>query len=292
VAEKVSDVQVQVNELALSILGWEVQDFRARATSTCYDDGECFHKLAISGVFRFNDDDWTDCFGYREYPPSPVMVLRSPALSDWPAITELHVEKPKQGRSARVSTNERFLNSYQAIDHSDLRIELTGYDAIEASSYGSEIPLDVKAVPIEIVDESTASSVRLELDQIDAFTHQAESRDRTKRLGQIQLSGRVAFGSPEELLADWVSTWRGEIRKTPTVVNKAPFGRPAPNIIFDILDDTGFLLEQIRGDISIDVPVDKNGRTPSRTPRWLIDRSFDPDDYSATLSRVIARIGN
>jgi hypothetical protein len=66
VAEKVSDVQVQVNELALSMLGWEVQDFRARVTSTCYDDGDCFSKLAISGVFRFNDDDWTECFGYRE----------------------------------------------------------------------------------------------------------------------------------------------------------------------------------------------------------------------------------
>lgn len=34
VAEKVSDVQVEINELALSILGWEVQDFRARVTST------------------------------------------------------------------------------------------------------------------------------------------------------------------------------------------------------------------------------------------------------------------
>jgi hypothetical protein len=292
VAEKLSDVQVQVNELALSILGWEVQDFRARVTSTCYDDGDCFHKLAISGVFRFNDDDWTDCFGYREYPPSPVMVLRSPALSKWPAITALHVEKPKRGRSVRVSANEFFLNSYQAIDHSDLLIELTGYDSIEASSYGSEIPLDVKAVPIEVVDESTSLSVRLELDQLDAFTHQAENGNPTNRLGQVRLSGRVAFGSPEELLEDWVSTWRSPIRKAPTVIDKAPFTRPAPNIIFDILDDTGFLLEQIRGDVSIHVPVDENGRTPSRTPRWLIDRSFDPDDYSATPSRVIARIEN
>ena len=190
-------------------------------TSTCYDDGDCFHKLAISGVFRFNDDDWADCFGHREYPPGPVMVLRS------------------------------------------------------------EIPLDVKAVPIEVMDESTTLSVRLELDQLDAFTHQAENGNPTKRLGQVRLSGRVAFGSPEELLKDWVSTWRDPIRKTPTVIDKAPFTRPAPNIIFDILDDTGFLLEQIRGDVSIHVPVDENGRRPSRTPRWLIDRSFDPDDYSA-----------
>jgi hypothetical protein len=63
VAEKVSEVEVEINELALSLLGWEVQDFRARVTTEQYKPGgNSFHKLAISGVFRFNDDDWTDCF--------------------------------------------------------------------------------------------------------------------------------------------------------------------------------------------------------------------------------------
>ncbi|OYN79554.1 hypothetical protein CG716_11660 [Mycolicibacterium sphagni] len=246
--------------------------------------------MAISGVFRFNDDDWTDCFGHREYPPSPVMMLRSPALSAWPAITALHMEKPTRGRTSRVAANEFFLNSYQAIDHSDLRIELTGFDSIQASGYGSEIPLDVQPLPIEILDESTQSSVRLQIEAIDAFTHRAENEDPAKRLGQIRLSGCVEFGTPEDLLADWVSTWQRPIGKTPTVADKAPFARPAPRFSFEILDETDFLLEQIRGDVSIDVPVDKNGRTPSRVPRWLIDLSFDLGDYSASPNRVIARI--
>jgi hypothetical protein len=290
VVQKVSEVPVQVDELSLSILGWEVQDFRARATSECYDDGDCFHKLAISGVFRFNDEDWTDCFGRREYPPSPVMVLRSPKISPWPAFTALHMEKPKRGRSVRVSANEFFLNSYQAIDQADLRVELTGFDSIQASSYGSEIPIGVKALPIEIVDESTRTAVQLQIDQVDAFTHQAENGNPTKRLGQMRMSGRVTFGTPEELLAEWVSTWRGAIRGTPTVADKAPFERYAPNVSFEVLDETGFLLEQATGDVSIDIPVDKNGHTPSRVPRWLIDLSFDTDDFSAKPDRVIARI--
>ena len=99
-------------------------------TSTCYDDGDCFHKLAISGVFRFNDDDWADCFGHREYPPGPVMVLRS------------------------------------------------------------EIPLDVKAVPIEVMDESTTLSVRLELDQLDA--------SRIKRKTETRLNALDRSGCREE----------------------------------------------------------------------------------------------
>jgi hypothetical protein len=154
----------------------------------------------------------------------------------------------------------------------------------------SYIPIDVKAVPIEVVDESTPSSVRLTFDQMDAFTHQAESDDASKRFGQLRVSGRVTFGSPEELLEDWVSTWRRPVSKAPTVIDKAPFSRPAPNLVFDILDDTGFLLEQIRGDISIEVPVDASGRAPSRSPRWLVDLEFKPDDYSAPPNRVIARI--
>ena len=106
-AEKVSEVEVEINDLALSLLGWEVQDFRARVTTEQYSDGDCFHKLAVSGVFRFNDDDWTDCFSFsRDYPTGPVMVLTSPALSAWPAITAFHPEKPTKGRPVRVSDND------------------------------------------------------------------------------------------------------------------------------------------------------------------------------------------
>lgn len=208
----------------------------------------------------------------------------------WPAITALSVEKPKKGRPARVAENDWFINSYRQIDHSDLRIELTAYDSIEANSRMSYIPIDVKPVPIELVDESTPSSVRLTFDHTEAFTHRADGEDASKRYGQIRVSGRATFGSPDQLLEDWVATWRYPITKTPSVLDKAPFVRPTPNLTFDILDDTGFLLEQIRGDVSIAITVGADGRAPSRSPRWLVDLQFDPDDYSAPPSRIIARI--
>lgn len=63
-AKKVTEVPVEINELALSLLGWEVQDFRARVTTERYDDGDCFDKLAVSGVFRFNDADWVEGFSF------------------------------------------------------------------------------------------------------------------------------------------------------------------------------------------------------------------------------------
>lgn len=288
--KRVSEVQVGVNDLALSLLGWEVQDFRARVTTEEYEDGDCFHKLAVSGVLRFNNDDWTDCFSSREYPSSPVMVMRSPSLSTMPAVSELYAETPTNGRPVRISENDWFVSSHRPIDHSDLRIELTGYDSVDIDRGISHIPLDVKMIPIELVDASTPSSVRLTFDQMDAFTHQASSDDPSARFGHLRVAGRATFGSPEELLADWVSTWRGPVTKAPTVMDKAPFDRPTPNLVFDVLDDTGFLLEQIQGDISIYIPVDADGRTPSRAPRWLVDHEFEPDEYSAPVGRIIARL--
>lgn len=286
--ERVSDVKVEVNELALSLLGWEVEDFRARVTSDEWDDGECFHKLAVSGVFRFNEGDWTDCFSYsREYPRYPVMLLSSPALTDKPAITTFWCE-PKKGR-ARVSKNEMFIPSLRRIDHSDLRIEITAYDSCDASNGIANLPLRPQEIPIEFEDETTFSSVRLSFDQMTAFTYGDDDRDYHLGHGLIRASGRVLFGSPEELLADWVSTWRGDIRKTPTVQDKAPFSRPAPNLIFDILDESGFLLEQGRGEVGIRIPVNDAGRTPSRNPSWLVDYTFNTEDFSAPPSRVIVR---
>ena len=290
-AKKVTEVPVEINELALSILGWEVQDFRARvATDQHRSDGNCFHKLAVSGVFRFNDADWVDCFSFsREYPTHPIMLLSSPSLSTRPAICRLNAGAINKSRPVRVADDDWFINTYRPIDHGDLRIELTGYDSVESSSGITYIPLVEEELPIELVDESGASSVRVTFDQLEAFTHRKQDDDEARH-GLIRAAGRVTFGTPEELLADWVSTWRKPVTTTPTVAAKAPFSRSTQHLMFDILDDTGFLLEQIRGDININVHVDERGRTPSRAPRWLVNLDFDPDDYSAPISRIVARI--
>jgi hypothetical protein len=290
-SEQVSEINVEVNELALSLLGWEVQDFRARATSTQYKTGgSCYHKLAISGVFRYNEADWTDCFSYsRDHPRHPVMLLSAPALSDKPSITALWTALSKKG-TARVSDNDWFIPSYRPIDHSDLRVEITAYDSVEAHNRIAYIPLGVKEIPIEVEDETTFSSTRLTFDQMTAFTYGDDDDGDHAGKGLIRASGRVTFGSPEELLEDWVSTWRYEIRKPPTVQNKAPFARPVPNLAFDILDETGFLLEQGRGEIGISIPVNETGQTPSRNPTWLVDYGFQLRDFTAPPSRIIVRI--
>jgi hypothetical protein len=286
----VTEVPVEINELSLSLLGWEVQDFRARVTTNAYDDGDCFHKLAVSGVFRFNDGDWVDCFsGSRDYPEHPVMILSSPLVSKQPAICRLYVGDIAKRGPLRVADDGYFINTYRPIDHRDLRIELTGYDAVASGSGIADIPLVEEVIAVDLVDESGPSHVQLTLNQLEAFTHRKHDND-DGRHGLIRAAGRVTFGTPEELLSDWVSTWRKPARTIPTVADKAPFSRRAPRLVFEILDDTGFLLEQLRGDIDITIHVDEHGCTPSRAPRWVVNLDFDPDDYSAPVSRIVARI--
>lgn len=291
--DSVSDVTVEVDELALSLRGWEVQDFRARVTSAKLRDGDYSHKLSTSGVFRFNEADWADCFSRsREYPRSPAMLLSSPKLSAWPAISGIYLGQPKPGRPARTSVNDYFIHTYSAIDPSDLQIEIAGYDSIDAADGIECIPLRVKELSIELEDETTRPAVKLTFDQLAAFTHFEDGGTRWagRTHARVRASGRVTFGSPEDLLADWVSTWTREIRQVPTVLSKAPFTRPVPQIVFDILDESGFLLEQVRGEINISIPVDEQGRTPSRNPTWIIDKDLEISSYSAPLSRVIARV--
>lgn len=291
VSKTVTEVPVELNELALSLLGWEVQDFRARVSTEQHKTGgSCFHKIAISGVFRFNDADWVDCFSYsREYPNHPVMLLSSPAISDQPAVCRLYVGDIKQGRPLRIAEDDWFIHTYRPIDHTDLRIEVTAYDAVASYNGIAYIPLVEEPIAIELADESTPSSVRLTVDRLEAFQHRKDDDDEG-RYGLIVASGRVIYGTPEELLADWVATWQRPARTTPTVADKAPFSRQTPRLTFDVLDDTGFMLEQLRGDVDITIHVDEHGKTPSRAPRWLVNLAFDPDDYSAPVSRIVARI--
>lgn len=286
----VSEVPVQINELALSLLGWEVQDFRARVVTEAYDDGDCFHKLAVSGVFRFNDGDWVDCFSFsREYPEHPVMLLSSPSISRHPAICPLRLGDITKRGPLRMADDDFFVNTYRPINHADLRIELTAYDSVTSWSGITHIPLVEEVIPVQLVDESGPSHVQLTFDQLEAFKHRKGDKD-DGRHGLIRAAGRVTFGTPEELLADWVSTWRKPATTPPTVASKAPFSRYAPDLMFDVLDDTGFLLEQLGGKISVTVHVDERGRTPSRAPRWAVNLDFDPDDYSAPVSRIVARV--
>jgi hypothetical protein len=282
------EVDVEISEHSLSMLGWEVSDFRARVTTARNFRNDYEHKLSISGVFRFNKADWTERFSFRDYPISPAMLIAAPSHSPWKSITALELGPTQDGQVARIAQTNPFLTTPQPIDYSDIQIEIAGYDGICASSGIPEIPRGVEGLPVHIEDETNLNSINLTFDQMVAFTHCNSNGKRA--YGQTLASGRVVFGSGADVFAECVVSERERTRKPRTLLSTAPFWRSAPTILFDVLDQTGFLLETVRSYFNIEIRVDEEGQTPSRSPRWLVNRKFDLSNYTAPPNRVIARI--
>lgn len=284
----VTEVPVEIDDLALSLLGWEVHDLRARVITDNYGRGNNFHKLALSGVLRFNPADWVDCFdSNREYLPPVVITVGSDSLSEEVCIFRPFYASARDARRpVRFSENSSFVHTNKPIKHEDICVNVTALDSFDGDGSISRIPVGIKRIPVEVVDETEPSSVQLVLDRIDAYTHKGDPFIH----GSLRASGHVTYGSPKQLLEDHVASWRRPPHREPTLSSVAPFSRRAPSISFDITDESGFLLDQVEGDVDIHVHVDKDGNGPTRIPRWAIDATFDPDDFPSTAARVIARV--
>ncbi|SEB61209.1 hypothetical protein SAMN04490239_0861 [Rhodococcus koreensis] len=278
---------MSIDELALSVRGWEVQDVRARVSTEDYGKGNHFHKLAVSGVLRFNSDDWTDCFGHsRDYPPPVVIAIRSPKLSEHEAtFRPVFVSTKEATRPVRFSENDWFVHTYEAIDHDDLTLTVTAYDGYEGNGHMPYIPVGIEPIPLEVVDDTTRPGTQLAVNQIHVFTH----ADDNATYGGIQASGRVTVGTIDELATQHREGKSWITAETP-LAELTPFECPVPQLSFDFLDETGFLLEQVRVRLGIEVPVSEDGRTPGRVASWRIDEDFNPDDFSEPAAKVIMRI--
>ncbi|MFD7011704.1 hypothetical protein [Rhodococcus jostii] len=282
-----TEVVVSVDELGLAVRGWEIQDIRARVSTDRYRDGDHFHKLAISGVLRFNSDDWTDSFGHsRDYPPPVVIVLRSPKLSEHEAtFRPIYVSAKEANRPVRFSENDWFVHTDDAIDHDDITVTVTAYDGYEGSGHMPYIPVGVQPIPLEVVDETTRQAIKLAVTEVHVFTH----HDDGLTYGLIQATGRMIVGTLEEL----VTQHRAEeswIEDNAKLTDLTPFECSAPQLTLDFLDQSGFLLEQVSVHLDLQVPVVDDGRTPGRVAQWRIDEDFSPDDFSEPAAKVIMRI--
>ncbi|MEU3958898.1 hypothetical protein AB0F42_03560 [Streptomyces buecherae] len=103
--KKIEELDVQVDELALSLVGWQVENVRARLVTESFD-GTRFQEIVVSGTARFLREDWTDRFSAYEdddYPPTLLLGLspveRPDAVSHTYALLE-RSRRPASGRCA------------------------------------------------------------------------------------------------------------------------------------------------------------------------------------------------
>lgn len=284
-----TEVPVDIEEIALSLRGWEIVEARARVVSETYGDGEHFHKLHISGAARFNESDWVDSFSFsRDYPAPVVAIVRSAVFSEFDTSFTLFYSTAKEAaKTIRFSDADYFVDTYSEIDHDHIAISITSFDGFEGASSANYLPYRAVKLPCEIHDETAQSAIVLQINVAEIITHGSDSDQDSH--GNIRMSGTVAVGDLSSVWSEYRqhNDW---IDDDDTPQSHAPFTISAPSLTVDFLDSSGFLVYQESLHLGIEVPVSTDCTLPSRTAQWLVDESFDPSEFSAPPERAIVHI--
>lgn len=291
--KKTEALDISVDELALSLVGWQVEEAQARLVTELPDRGDPDQLLAVSAAFRFLPEDWTDRFMNRDdLAPEMFITLN---LHDSPAPSSnfknvllfASINKVKKGL-IRVSAKSGIWTSQMPLAAKDLDLRLTAYDLCDGNLYTDWISLpSPTTIPLDItvVDETSMGAPRPNVTTAHAYL---SKRDYNSTL-TVHAEGTFEFGSAENLLkvyqdrSDWVD-------RAATVKDVAPFKVAVPEIRFEVLDDTGFLLDARTLNFNGHIPVDDQGNVPRRQPRWVGCNIIDISDLPGDPHRVVVRV--
>ncbi|MFC8623216.1 hypothetical protein [Streptomyces anulatus] len=291
--KKIDELEVKTDELALSLVGWQVENVRARLVTDSFDDTH-FQEIVVSGTARFLKEDWSDRFTRGEdddYPPTLLLGLSPVDRPELVSYTHALLETVKKAgkRPVRFSESSRTWECSKPVKPEQIALHMTSFD-LEETGLGLVWPSSkTKPLPVELVDETVHEAVRLKPTTCDA-TVVGKKRDATL---QVRLGGFAEFGSARELLADFIAmeSWRGdEPGDDYDVEDECPFEVSMPGIAVEVLDDTDFLLDKCEVSLYGRVPVKEGAALPSRQPRWIAQCSFDLDDLSGVPTRVVVRV--
>ncbi|MGW0186290.1 hypothetical protein ACWDV7_11115 [Streptomyces sp. NPDC003362] len=284
--KKIEELQVEVDELALSLVGWQVDDVRARLVTQSFDDTH-FQEIAVSGTARFLAEDWTDRFSRGEaddYPPTLLLgvspVDRPEAVSYTHALLETIRKAGK--RPVRFSHSSDTWECSKPVRPEQIRFQVTSFDLADTNLDLGWPTGKTKPLPVEVIDETAHDAVRLKPAVCDAAVV-GKKRDASV---QVRLGGFAEFGSAQDLWSVLAATepWRDEDDR------EEAFETPLPGVVVEVLDDTGFLLDKRDSYLGGFVPVAEGGRLPARQPRWVAQYSFGVHDLAGDPARVVVRL--
>ena len=125
----------EVDEVGLSVLGWEISNFQARLVTTGYGDGDLFYAVAASAEVRFHPDDWevrydASNLSESDYLPPIVWQLRSRSRGPLMSYQEMVLSlKKKEVRAPKmISASMDLWEGKGQSDPDDLYIWVGGVD--------------------------------------------------------------------------------------------------------------------------------------------------------------------
>lgn len=282
-SKKVSPLTVEIDEVALSVLGWEVVNCGVRMKTDAYDDC-AFSEIFASIELRFHPDDWSvrHCRS-DDFVPNVVWQLRSRAIGAVSNYTYVTVAESLKGvRAPKLqSEKSRTWETKKAPKADDLYVWVSAFDWTDLTTR-MEPGREFKDVPIEVMDHTSLRGVRTEPVEVVARTRDKEELD-------VMVRSIHPLGTGEELMAaaadyrDWqVDTAQGLDQQDAFEVNK-------PQMLIQVIDESGFLLDTYH--VSDEqVQVEKGGVVPRRPATSVVACSFDLDDLPGKPARVVVRL--
>lgn len=295
-SKKTEAIDISVDELALSLVGWQVEEAQARLVTESRDWGDPEQQIAVSAAFRFLPEDWTDRFRSSDnddYTPQMYLTLNRYAppapSSNFKWIVLEKIKKAKKGL-IRVSDKSDTWTSQAPLAAKDLNLRLTAYDLDNVSDVYINSQLSLPSpttIPIEIivVDETSMGAPRPNV----TLAHAYVSKEDYKSTLTVHAEGTFQFGSAEDLFKAYRNRC-GWIDHTATVKDSAPFKVAVPEIRFEVVDDTGFLLDGQTCNFNGHIPVDDQGNIPRRQPRWIARNVIDISNLPGDPHRVVVRV--
>ncbi|WP_406387262.1 hypothetical protein [Streptomyces sp. NBC_00887] len=276
-----------VDELSLSLLGWQIDGIEARLVTTTFGKKEHFQEIAVSGTARFLGEDWSDRFGAGDYAPTLLLALSrtgSPAAPSYQRVVVETVKKVSK-RPQRFSEKSDSWECKKPLLPNEITLRVTALDVEEIDSGFVLPPKKSSALPVEVIDETTHKSVRLRVASSDAHILRTEYDSGLR----VHMAGSAEFSTANALLADHLTSddWYDQ---DATLEDTCPFEVALPGLVVEVLDEGGFLLQKKEINLFGHVPVGESGKLPGRQPRWIADAGDDLDEYAGQPARVIVRI--
>ncbi|OWY83840.1 hypothetical protein [Rhodococcus sp. BUPNP1] len=280
-------LDVEVDELALSLVGWQVDEVQARLVTKTYGKNDYRQEVVVSGTVRFLPEDRSDKFTSSDYAPPPLLVFSRKGSNTPPTYERalFETEKKARKRPLRFSETSRRWECSEPLSPADLHLRLTAFDISEVDS-NFELPTREGAeVEVNVIDDTTRAGVRARVSNVSAQIV-PESYSKTLR---VHMEGVFEFGTAQQLLDDYVADddWRDE---TPTLEGECPFEVGVPEIEVEVLDGEGFLIATSGFQTYAHIRVQKGGKLPGRPPRWVAQDNLDVEDMSGKPTRVVVRI--
>ncbi|GAA0926799.1 hypothetical protein [Pseudonocardia zijingensis] len=282
-AEKSFDrIDVRLDEVNLSLLGYDIVDAQARLVYE-YDKWgkEYEYEIHWSIRGRYDPEEWRDRFS-RDWAPRLAPILRVPELGS--ADVVYYIGKlNRSDKVVKISDRHRLCVRKKWIDPGGVTATLTAYDVANVDYDLVPLVLGSRAVSIETVVEPSSCGCQPRVNQAHASI--GNEPDRKDPFLQLFLSGSMELCEMRKARQEYQDGLRYQRDRSYRYYEE----HRLPRLGIEVLDETGFLLEEDDDVIDLEAQIDRADGPPMRQPRWISTERWDLDRFSAPPARVIVR---